>query len=395
MACSKVVELGTEKKVTRMVTFRKNLQWKIEKFFDWRLTAGNCEESPVYEIPLGDLREPYKFFLRIHPKGILPCEGEDAGFISIYLVNESDERLSIDRKIYVEKSSGEHLEVLSEEGPMVKKTNIWGTRKAVPISLLNEHPDIYLPYGTLTLGALIVVQLPENVTVSKFTDSILEKNINSQETITDFLAKTFDTSLYENEANYARFSDFTIICGDDSSAHKFKCHKIFLSSRSPVFEAMFTHGTTECLGNEVFIRDITPETMKKLLHFVYTDSIKDNMIDVALWSASDKYQIHRLKAICERHLATKLSIENAVENGVSAHLHGSDIFENQVVRFIAQNWSAIRNTPNWDEVKKYPDLLCDILSNVVPVSIGKRNVSSEESIEGIERIAKKPTYKEE
>jgi len=360
------------------------LQWKIEKFFEWaaRFTPGVSEDSPVFEMPLGNLRKPYRFYLRIHPKGLADLPQYE-GHISIQLVNEDDDKLCIEYQIYVEESSGEYLEVEGRGNAKrpFEGRNIWGYPNAVKLSDLEQYSNRYTPHGTLTIGVKITVQIPENVSTSKFSDAILEQNVDSQKTIADMFTDNFDSTVHENEVNYEKFSDFTIICEENKVRKEFKCHKIFLSSRSSVFNAMFSHQTTESSDNQVVINDVGPNTMKKLLHFIYTDTIKEDMVDVELWKAADKYEIHRLKAFCERYLAARLTTDNAVERAVGAYLHGSKTFEKQVVRFMAQNWHKIRNSENWEQVKQYPDLLCDILSNVVPITIGKRNISSEESDE--------------
>ena len=119
----------------------------------------------------------------------------------------------------------------------------------------------------------------------------------------------------------------------------------------------------ESKTNMVTIPDVSKDTMEKLLLFMYTDEIDDNTIDTELLAAADKYEISRLKAICECTLVTKLNVTNAMKIGVSAHLHGSDIFKKDVISFIKNYWSKIKEE-NLDIAKSHPDLLLEIMSNL-------------------------------
>ena len=68
------------------------------------------------------------------------------------------------------------------------------------------------------------------------------------------------------------FSDFKIVCGSEN----FLCHKNILAHRSDVFEAMFSHTTTqEGRTNQVVIKDCEPEVLSNFLEFIYTDHLGD------------------------------------------------------------------------------------------------------------------------
>lgn len=46
-------------------------------------------------------------------------------------------------------------------------------------------------------------------------------------------------------------------------------------------------------------------------------------------------------------------VGNAIEIGVASNLHGSDVFKNEVTKFIAENWSTIKDE-KMEAVKLYP-----------------------------------------
>ena len=123
-------------------------------------------------------------------------------------------------------------------------------------------------------------------------------------------------------------SDFTIIV----KTKKFKVHKSVLSARSPVFEKMFASNMKEAADNKVEINDIEPCTFEKLLGFMYSEKIPEDIDFYAmdLFVAADKvcllvfviitsfnlfklqYEIDDLKDVCERHISLNVSKDNAM-----------------------------------------------------------------------------------
>lgn len=81
-------------------------------------------------------------------------------------------------------------------------------------------------------------------------------------------------------------SDFTIIV----KTKEFKVHKSVLSARSPVFNQMFSSSMKEAADNKVEINDIEPNTFEKLLGFIYSAKIPEDLDYYAmdLFVAADK-----------------------------------------------------------------------------------------------------------
>ena len=57
-----------------------------------------------------------------------------------------------------------------------------------------------------------------------------------------------------------------VACGD----RVFECHQFMLSSRSPVFRAMFQSDMTEAATKRVDIQDLQPDTVNDMLLYIYT-----------------------------------------------------------------------------------------------------------------------------
>jgi hypothetical protein len=63
------------------------------------------------------------------------------------------------------------------------------------------------------------------------------------------------------------FSDVTFIISET----RIKGHKCILASRSSFFKNMFTVGMRECEDPVISVQDISLQTFKKLLEFIYSD----------------------------------------------------------------------------------------------------------------------------
>jgi len=55
---------------------------------------------------------------------------------------------------------------------------------------------------------------------------------------------------------------------------QFQVHKLILSTRSPVFEAMFNSELSESKQNLVKISEVGIEVFEKLLRYIYTGSVE-------------------------------------------------------------------------------------------------------------------------
>ena len=81
-------------------------------------------------------------------------------------------------------------------------------------------------------------------------------------------------------------SDFTIIV----KSKEFKVHKSVLSARSPVFNIMFLSKMKETVDNKVEINDIESDTFEKLLIFIYSGKVPEDLdyYAIDLFVAADK-----------------------------------------------------------------------------------------------------------
>lgn len=158
-------------------------------------------------------------------------------------------------------------------------------------------------------------------------------------------------SLFEKK----KHCDMTIIAKDNV---QIPCHKAILISRSDVFEAMFDHETKEKKSNEVDIDDLEPIVLKEMLRFMYTDTIPNiarHATDLLI--VADRFNLGKLKMLCEDHLVEKISIKD-----VGAFLTYSDManaakLKTACLEFVAANPVEVIANESWNKhLGKRPNL---------------------------------------
>ena len=85
-----------------------------------------------------------------------------------------------------------------------------------------------------------------------------------------------------------------------------------------------------------------PQVFKTLLHFVYTDSLpeaemeeqEEAMMAQHLLEAADRYDMQRLKLICEDKLCRHLDVSNAATTLVLAEQHNCQGLKEACIEFL-------------------------------------------------------------
>nr|CAH8858067.1 unnamed protein product [Trichobilharzia regenti] len=116
---------------------------------------------------------------------------------------------------------------------------------------------------------------------------------------------------------------------------QFEAHKAILAARSPVFAAMFEHGMEESRANRVEITDMEPDTVAEVLRYIYTGQVVGmDRLAHELLAAADKYQLERLKTMCEEALVESLSVENACDIFGLSDMHNAEQLKAHTLEFI-------------------------------------------------------------
>ena len=125
---------------------------------------------------------------------------------------------------------------------------------------------------------------------------------------------------------------------------EFPCHKVILCAASNYFKAMFSCDLKESRLGKVFIENISPWTMKRLLDYIYTGKIEinyDNVIDI--FNAAVMFQLFKLVDKCTDYIQQHIDINNCIEINLFASMHNLTKLENDTFQFILENFMQLIN----------------------------------------------------
>jgi N-acetylneuraminic acid mutarotase len=122
------------------------------------------------------------------------------------------------------------------------------------------------------------------------------------------------------------FADITFVLEESI---KIRAHRSILSSRCDVFKSMFLSSMQEGSKDEIEIKDTNAEVFKAIINYIYTDDVEfDDLSMVAnILVESNKYNLIRLKKICEWELTKIIDHDNVIDL-----LHLSDIHDASELR---------------------------------------------------------------
>ncbi|KAB5561605.1 hypothetical protein DKX38_006562 [Salix brachista] len=135
------------------------------------------------------------------------------------------------------------------------------------------------------------------------------------------------------------------------AGEKFHAHKLVLSARSPFFRSKFFDGIGED-EKEIVISDLEPKVFKALLHYVYRDTLTEDVNTVTssaslvsisetlttkLLAAGDRYGLDRLKLMCGSHLCKDISVDSVASILTLADCHHATELKAVCLKFAAEN----------------------------------------------------------
>lgn len=147
-----------------------------------------------------------------------------------------------------------------------------------------------------------------------------------------------------NLFNRERFNDAILYAG----GQEFKAHRSILAAFSPVFNAIFSNDLEESKSGRVELTDVSAEVVEEMLNFMYTGKSVleqqtyydgenrgiDQNLAIGLLQVADKYQLDKLKVICEDALADSLTEESVNKILALSCLHRTSSLKHQCIEFI-------------------------------------------------------------
>ncbi|CAN6170694.1 unnamed protein product [Urochloa humidicola] len=181
------------------------------------------------------------------------------------------------------------------------------------------------------------------------------------------------------------------------AGEKFRAHKFVVAARSSFFRSeFFKHESDEEKNQtastsneikEIVVDDMDPTVFKAVLHFIYWDnlvnydelsatssdgSIFDTLVG-KLMAAADKYELPRLRLLCESYLCKHIFVNSLATTLALADRHHAMELKSVCLKFAAENLSAVIRTEGFTYLKdNCPSLQSEILRTVAGCSsVGK------------------------
>ncbi|KAJ6693072.1 BTB/POZ AND MATH DOMAIN-CONTAINING PROTEIN 4-LIKE [Salix purpurea] len=167
----------------------------------------------------------------------------------------------------------------------------------------------------------------------------------------------------------------------DVAGEKFHAHKLVLSARSPFFRSKFFDDGVEENEQEIAISDLEPKVFKAMLHFIYRDTLIED-VDMATSSSSpvssvsetlttkllavaDRYGLDRLRLMCESHLCKDISVNSVASILALADCHHATELKAVCLKFAAENLAAVMRSDGFSYLKENcPSLQSELLKTV-------------------------------
>ncbi|GFY49441.1 hypothetical protein TNIN_158031 [Trichonephila inaurata madagascariensis] len=327
---------------TRITTERRAFVWNIKLFSSFQTSKyyinsssdGNC----------------------ILTLKLLPVESEmDETFINLEL-NATDPNFKfLTLRLYLVDTSGNKVECLSEEFVFIDDdqficpsicTLTFSKEKLV------ENRNLYLPNDVLKLYCECAFT---NGSISQEIEKISygcpplmqEGSLGSD----DFGFASLD-SMRTLKANLESSYNENLLCDVEikTKTSTFPAHKYVLSARSPVFKAMFTNDMKEKNTGCVYIEDLTDDTIRRMLQYMYTATVtvQDLQWESAcrLYAAADKYEILSLKSKCSSFLKDNLSLDNDCQIWALSDMHQDQSLKSTVQDYMLNHRGFFNNESN-------------------------------------------------
>jgi len=291
--------------------------------------------------------------LKIFPKGTSEVEKKDIK-VGIEIEDYEDELDTDDDKAQFQIETAYRIRHSS-----ITKSSI----STIHSSMFKQHPHQWLnSYEDCTVEAV------EGMAVNGFLTFEFEIRTYSASKWR-FQLSTHKESFVNNFEEFQKYGDVKIFCG----AKEFRCHKLLLTSQSPVFKAMFDQeNSKESIYNAVDIQDCTPEAVEDFLFFLYNAMLRPFRFSsvnlellFGLVHLSSKYQVELLMPSCMDFLMDIMAVDNVLKIFVVVDRYklGSHI-SNMVREFMKKNIAVLVDKEEWGDFVADPSFVKDFILDI-------------------------------
>ncbi|KAB8115920.1 hypothetical protein EE612_056760 [Oryza sativa] len=165
----------------------------------------------------------------------------------------------------------------------------------------------------------------------------------------------------------ARTSDVRFKVGGET----FPAHRCVLAARSPVFRAELLGPMREHAATTIRVDDMDAAVFAALLRFVYTDELPEldggsaAAMAQHLLVAADRYDMERLKKVCEDKMVRHLDVGTAATSLALAEQHDCPELKKAILRFMASpaRLKAVMASDGYEHlVTSFPSIATEILA---------------------------------
>ncbi|GFW29434.1 TD and POZ domain-containing protein 5 [Trichonephila clavipes] len=318
--------------------------------FVWHIKQFNLFQESICEISSVSANKSI-MTLKFFPSGGHTQTKET--FISVEAIAHDQRLKFLTFLFHLVDSEGNRTECFNDEFTFTEdiKTAVFMFNTFTKEKLI-ENQNLYLPNGDLQLycqcAFVTGIVLREIERISCECPSIQKVNLVSDELEAKECSLDSTIVLKQNlESSYRE----KLLCDTKlkTETGSFPANKFILSTRSPVFKAMFTNDMKEKNGEYVMIEDLDDDTVQRMLQYIYTATVPDLKWDSAhnLYAAADKYEILSLKSKCSSFLKDNLSLYNAFDSLILADRHQDQDLMSSVQDYIL-NHTGIFSTKEWE-----------------------------------------------
>jgi len=273
---------------SRKILIGGKIDWKIQNFSEVCMTRRGSIQSPnrltqKKEFYSKKLKKSFTFHLAIVSKGE---SNEPQPNFTIHLVNDNHETLDI--RLEYSLVGNHHSSSVAKTWELYPPQNSKGSEVSM------SEAERFLVKKSLHIRCKFLV--------TTCTYDVGSENKEEEEEEEE----TFQQSMEKMFAN-PKFTNFQIICDDGQT---FDCHKTILASKSDFFDEMFSSELSN--SSSITIKDVTPQTVKKMLQYVYTNRfiLDDGERDLAeMILVADKYKISELFDACQLVMSDEMKVE--------------------------------------------------------------------------------------
>lgn len=354
--------MAERRKFTSTIVAEKETRAHVIKIDGYSITkdllrAGKCTASIPFMV--GD----HNWVVEYYPNGNSKADGYTPGCVSVYLVLDSAGAKDVKAKFTFSllDKGGEpvYSKTLAEEHIFPSKGSDWGFTNFIEQTDLEG--SVHLTGDSFRIRCDVTVL----------------KKIRSEEIGPNQFVMVPPSNLHRQLGDLLKNKD-----GADVAfrvgGEIFSAHRSVLAARSPVFKAELFGAMRERAGEPIVIHDIEADVFKSLLHFIYTDSLPEMTHDNAtqedvaashLLVAADRYDIERLKLICEDKLCNHIDTKMVATSLALAEQHNCHGLKEACFEFLASpsNLEAMIASDGYQHLKSScPSAFKELIARFLP-----------------------------